>query len=61
MSDRKVEFFIVDIFIAIDKIKRYSSKFTNGEDLLHSELEWDGVIRYNKTKKDRSNRCYKMC
>ena len=45
MSDRKVDFFIVDIFIAVDKVKRYSNKFNSGEELLYSELEWDAVIR----------------
>ena len=42
---RKIEFFIVDIFIATDKIKRYCKPFTDAEAFLHSELEWDAVIR----------------
>ncbi len=45
MSNREVEFYIVDMFIAYDKIKRYSKKFINAQDFLHSELEWDAVIR----------------
>lgn len=42
---RKIEFYIVDIFIAIDKIKRYCKPFSDAEAFLHSELEWDAVIR----------------
>jgi len=45
MSNRELEFYIVDIFIAYDKIKRYSHKFVNAQEFLHSELEWDAVIR----------------
>ena len=45
MSKRDVEFYFIDIFIAIYKIKLYTSKFTNGEDLLNSMLEWDATIR----------------
>jgi len=39
MSKRDVEFYFIDIFIAIYKIELYTSKFTSGEDLLHSMLE----------------------
>jgi uncharacterized protein with HEPN domain len=45
MSKRDVEFYFVDIFIAIFKINLYTSKFDNGEDLLDSMLEWDATIR----------------
>lgn len=45
MSDRDLNMFIVDIFIAIDKVRRYTQKFTCGEELLYSEMEWDAVIR----------------
>lgn len=45
MSKREIEFYIVDIFIAIDKIKRYSKRFANAQDLLHSDLEWDAIMR----------------
>lgn len=38
-------FYVVDIFIAADKIKRYTVDFDNAEHFLHSELEWDAVIR----------------
>jgi uncharacterized protein with HEPN domain len=45
MPKREVEFYIVDIFIAIDKIDRYTLNILSAEQLLHSELEWDATIR----------------
>jgi uncharacterized protein with HEPN domain len=42
---RDVSLYIVDIFIAIDKIKRYTAKFQNSDELLWSEVEWDATIR----------------
>ena len=45
MSKRDAEFYFVDIFIAIYKIELYTSKFTNGKELLDSMLEWDATMR----------------
>ena len=45
MSKRDIEFYILDTLIAIDKIRRYTSMFHNGDDLLCSELSWDATIR----------------
>ncbi len=45
MSKRAIEFFIVDILIACDKIKRYSEDFSNGDELLHDEKSFDAVMR----------------
>jgi len=45
MSKRDISFYIVDVFIAIDKIKRYTSKYKNAQDLLFSELNWDATLR----------------
>jgi len=45
MSKRDVEFYIVDILIAYNKIKRYIENIDNATKLLYSELVWDGVIR----------------
>ena len=42
---RAVEFYLVDILIAADKVKRYTRSFDNAQSFLHSELEWDAVIR----------------
>jgi len=38
MSNRDLSFYIVDILLAIDKIRRYTDKFTNPQDLLYDEL-----------------------
>ncbi|MCI0501000.1 MAG: DUF86 domain-containing protein [Epsilonproteobacteria bacterium] len=43
--NRNIELFIFDIFIAIQKIKKVSSKFDNVDELLHSFTDWDSVIR----------------
>lgn len=43
--DRKIELFIFDIVIAIQKIKKVSSDFDNVEELLHDFVSWDSVIR----------------
>ena len=45
MSKRDLTLYIVDIFIAFNKIERYTKDFQDGEDLLYSELHWDGTIR----------------
>jgi len=44
-KNRDITLYIVDIFIAIDKIERYTKIFTNGSELLSSELHWDATIR----------------
>jgi len=45
MSKREAEFYFVDIFLAVYKIKLYTSKFKNSDELLDSILEWDATIR----------------
>jgi len=42
---RDYRLYLVDILIANNKIQRYTQKFNNPNDLLYSELEWDGTIR----------------
>jgi len=42
---RDIELFIVDIFIAIEKIKEYTQSFNNPSDFQHSSLHWDASIR----------------
>ncbi len=42
---RDVELFLVDIYIAIFKIKNYVSPFVNAQELLHDSLHWDATIR----------------
>lgn len=43
--DREIELFIFDIYVAIQKIKKVSSRFDNVQDLLHNFTSWDSVIR----------------
>jgi len=45
MSKRAVELFVFDIFIAIIKIEKTVSRFSDAQSLLHSYTEWDSVIR----------------
>ena len=45
MSKRVVELFILDIFVAIEKIKRYTKDFSNADDFLFSEMAFDATIR----------------
>lgn len=45
MSSRDIGFYVVDIFIAIDKIARYTKDFSSAQDLFFSELNWDATIR----------------
>lgn len=42
---RDVELFVVDIFIAVFKIKTYSSNFSSAQELLNDSLHWDATIR----------------
>ena len=44
-TNRKIELFIFDIYIAIQKIKYVASKFDNAEQLLYDFISWDSVIR----------------
>jgi len=45
MSKRESALYLLDVLIAYDKILRYTKGFTNGDDLLHSEMEWDATVR----------------
>lgn len=45
MSKRDCTLYIIDVFIAYNKIKRYIKDISSAEELLHSELQWDAVIR----------------
>ncbi len=50
MSERDITLYIVDILIAIDRIKRYTENFNNASDFHRSELEWDAVVRASGIK-----------
>jgi len=48
MSNKKkrdIELFIVDIYVAIEKIKEYTQPFNNPNDFQHSSLHWDASMR----------------
>ncbi len=48
MSNRKqrdIELFIVDIFVAIHKVEKYTETFSNKDEFRHSSLHWDASIR----------------
>ncbi len=42
---RDIELFIVDIFVALEKIKLYTSDFKTADSFRHSSLHWDATIR----------------
>ena len=42
---RDIELFIVDIFVAIEKIREYTQSFNDPSDFQHSSLHWDASIR----------------
>ncbi len=42
---RDIELFIVDIFVAIIKIREYTSSFEDEDEFHHSSLHWDATIR----------------
>lgn len=45
MSKRITEFFIVDILIAIEKVKRYTNDFTSSQEFLYDEKSFDATMR----------------
>jgi uncharacterized protein with HEPN domain len=44
-KQRDLELFIVDIFVAIHKIKLYTQHFQTAESLRYDSLHWDATIR----------------
>ena len=44
-KDRAIELFIVDIFVAIEKIKLYTRDFQQADTFRHNSLHWDATIR----------------
>jgi uncharacterized protein with HEPN domain len=48
MSNRKfrdLALFVIDIFVAVHKIKEYIQPFKNENDFRHNSLHWDATIR----------------
>jgi len=42
---RDIELFIVDILVAIEKIKTYTKPFDDASSFQHSSLHWDATMR----------------
>ena len=42
---RNFELFMVDLFVAIQKVKLYTSNFTTAEEFQYSAIHWDATIR----------------
>lgn len=45
MSKRVNEFFIVDVLIAVNKIKSYTKDFSDADTFLHDEKSFDATMR----------------
>lgn len=60
MSKRDVSLYVVDILIAINKIQRYSAKFSNAEEFKWSELEWDATLRELEIIGEATNKLIKF-
>jgi uncharacterized protein with HEPN domain len=60
VSHRLPSFYFLDIFIAGHLIGRYSEGFENPDDLLHSRLHWDAIIREFEVLGEATNTLLKM-
>ena len=60
MSKRDISLYIIDIYIAINKIQRYTQEFTNPEDFKWSELQWDATIRELEIIGEATNNLIKL-
>ena len=45
MPNRVIEYFVLDILIAIDKVKRYSAGFETGEEFAADEKSYSATMR----------------
>ena len=45
MCDREKELFLLDILIAIEKIRDIAKEYENGDDIQYSYRDWDAIIR----------------
>ncbi len=59
MSNRVIEIFLFDIFVAIVKIEIVISKFDSADELLHDFISWDSVIREFSIVGEATNMCIK--
>ena len=45
MCDRERELFLLDILIAIEKIRDIAKEYESGDDIQYSYRDWDAIIR----------------
>ena len=45
MCEREKELFLLDIIVAIEKIRDVSKDYNNGDDILYNYKDWDTIIR----------------
>jgi len=45
MCEREKELFLLDIIVAIEKIRDVSKDYSNGDDILYNYKDWDTIIR----------------
>jgi uncharacterized protein with HEPN domain len=60
MFKRDSSLYIIDIFIANNKISRYVNKFNSADELLWSELEWDATMRELEIIGEATNNLIKL-
>ena len=60
MSKRTPALYLLDIFIAHNKISRYTEKFRDSEEFYFSELEWDATIREVEIIGEATNKLIKL-
>ena len=60
MSKRTPGLYLIDIFIAHNKITRYTQRFSNSEEFFYSELEWDATIRELEIIGEATNHLIKL-
>ncbi len=44
-NNRAIELFVLDVLVAVDKIRNYTGIFGDKADFRHSPLHWDATIR----------------
>jgi uncharacterized protein with HEPN domain len=59
MSRKIKEIFLLDIIVAIEKIRFIVNKFDNSEDLKYDFLHWDAIIREFEVIGEAMNYCLK--
>lgn len=45
MPKRRIEFFVIDVLIQIEKIKRYTFPYQTAQELMHDEVQLSATLR----------------